>query len=175
MATTRTLAESNMATLAAVAKHRGFRPWIAGALMLVGCFPAGLLIFLRGLGYETTALIGLAVWLGPTALLSAWTLSDREASAARQVWMWFLAVYRGVRQQGSATEAAALFESATEGLGDRSWSDMAESARAALWPRVRSPRAQAARLFLYRNWYPAVWTVVAAIGAVLFTVLIAFT
>jgi hypothetical protein len=175
MANATTLAASALEDVAAAAKHRGFRPWIAAALIVVGCIPTILLTITRGAGYETAPFIGLFFWLGPTALLSAWILSDREGSAAREIWMWFLAVDRGVRQQGSETGAVALFESATEGWSDRSWTDIAESLRTALTPRVRSPRSQAARIFLYRNWYSVVWTAIAAIAAVLYTTLIAVT
>jgi hypothetical protein len=171
MATTRTLAESATAALAAAARRRGFRWWIAAALILAGCVPAVLLTVLRGPGYE--ALLGF--WLGPTALLSAWTMLDREGGAAREVWMWFVAVDRGVRQSGSMTEAVGVFASATEEWGNRSWSDLALSAREALIPRAQSSRSRAVRVFVHRNWYPVVWTAIAAILAVLFTALIAFS
>ena len=147
---------------------------MAGALMVAGAIPTVLLTIVRGPGYETAPLIVLSFWLGPTALLSAWTLLDREGSAAREVWMWFIAVDRGVRQQGSETEAVGVFASATEEWGNRPWSDLAESVRAALSPRVQSPRSQAARVFVHRNWYPVVWTAIAAILAVLYTALIYF-
>jgi hypothetical protein len=175
MANATTFAASALADVATAAKHRGFRPWIAAVLIVVGCLPAVLLTIARGPGYETAPFIGLFFWLGPTALLSAWILSDREGSGAREIWMWFLAVDRGVRQEGSETGAVALFESAAEGWSHRSWIDIAESLRAALTPRVRSPRSQAARIFLYRNWYPVVWTAVAAIAAVVYTLLVVVT
>jgi hypothetical protein len=171
MAITRTLAESNSAALATAARQRGFRPWTAGTLMVAGSIPTVLITLVRGPGIDSL----LSLWLGPAALLSAWTLLDREGSAAREVWMWFVAVDRGVRQQGSETEAVGVFESATEEWGNRPWSDLAESARAALIRRVQSPRSQAVRIFAHRNWYPVVWTAIAAILAVLFAALIAFT
>ncbi len=171
MATTAALATPTLAALGSAARRRGFRWWTAAALICLGSISTVLLLILRGPGFESL----LAFWLGPTALLTAWTLLDGEGSAAREVWMWFVAVDRGVRQHGSVTEAVGVFESATEEWGNRSWSDMAESVRAALTPRVGSPRSQAVRLFVHRNWYPTIWTAVSAILAVIYAALLAFS
>ena len=159
--------------LANVSQRRGFSKAVPVGLMVAGLLPALLLTVSRPPGYEGALYIAVLVVCGPAALLSAWTLADRQGQAAREVVMWISAVGRGSRMNESGRSEPSRAETAlskleTGSLDDEQLEVTAASMRDALAPLVSSPRSFKARLYLYRFWYPFAWIILTVPVVVLY-------
>jgi hypothetical protein len=150
--------------LATYAHKRGYRPWLAAAIAVLGCVPAVLVTIVRSPGFEGVPLIGALFILVPTMLLTAWTYVDEEGRAARELVMWLRVIRRAITDDDADVPLNELpGVPPADVLGDLPMRETARDYREVLAPLVTSPGLLKIRIGVRRFWYVIVWAVSSAV------------